>query len=157
MFIFICYMLRGLSPILNLGPMSPNSGLFPYSPTEAVPVHVPNTVDCGPAGVLTPGPKFFLSFQLLLAQPLIDYHARSAWFLLHQQTQHHSRHLCTTRTALADYPVSSRPHAELHLLFEFGQGDSARPVGLGQSDPEAILFGLGQGHSAIPVGLGHLF
>ena len=49
----------GLGPIPNLGPMSPNSGLFPYSPAEAVPVQMPNTVDCGPAGVLTPGPKIF--------------------------------------------------------------------------------------------------
>ena len=54
-FICICYMLRGLGPIPNLGPMSPNSGLFSYSPAEAVPVQVPNTVDCGPTGVLTPG------------------------------------------------------------------------------------------------------
>ena len=78
-------MLMGLGPIPNLGPMSPNSGLFPYSPAEAVPVQVPNTVDYDPASVLTPGPKFFLSFQLLLAQPLVVYHARSAWFLLLQQ------------------------------------------------------------------------
>ena len=52
-------MLRGLGPIPNLGPMSPNSGLFSYSLAEAVPVQVPNIVDYGPAGVLTPGSKFF--------------------------------------------------------------------------------------------------
>ena len=77
--------------------------------------------------------SFSFSFQLLSAQPLIDYHTRSAWFLLHQQMQHHSRHLCTTQTAPADFPVSSRPRAELHRLFE-----------LGQRDPEDIPFGFGQ-------------
>ena len=66
-------MLRGLGPIPNLGLMSPNSGLFPYSLAEAVPVQVPNTVDCGPAVVLTPGPKFFLSFQLVLAQSFVSF------------------------------------------------------------------------------------
>ena len=66
-------MLRGLGPIPNLGPMSPNSGLFPYSLAEAVPVQVPNIVDCGPAGVLTPGSKSFLSFQLLLAQSFVSF------------------------------------------------------------------------------------
>ena len=53
-FLCICYMLRGLGPIPNLGPISPNSDLFSHSPAEAVPIQVPNAVDCGPAGVLTP-------------------------------------------------------------------------------------------------------
>ena len=61
---------------------------------------------------------------------------------------------------LPDYPVSSRPHAELHLLvgldqedsaspFGLGQGDSARPFGLGQSHPAAIVVGFGQSDSAV--------
>ena len=163
--------------------VTPNSGLFPYSLAEAVPVQVPNIVD-------DYGLKSFLSFQLPLVQPLIDYHARSVWFLLHQQTQHHSRHLRTTRTTPVDYPVSSRPHAELHLPVGLGRGylsqsdspkviqrlsysDSAKVIQLSQSDSAtysdlammirpchsddlAILFGLGHDDSAMPFGrFGH--
>ena len=38
--------------------------------------------------------------------------------------------------------------------FGLGQGDSARPFGLGQSHPIAIEVGLGQGDSASKFGLG---
>ena len=57
----------------QFGPNVTHSDLFPYSLAEAVPVQVPNIVDCGPAGVLTSGSKFFLSFQLLLDQSFVSF------------------------------------------------------------------------------------
>ena len=134
----------GLGPIPNLGPMSPNSGLFPYSPAEAVPVQVPNTVDCGPAGVFKPGPKFFLSFQLLLAQPLVVYHARSAWFLLLQQRTNKHEAL----------PFGCFPHGDSANLFGFGHDVSAILFGFGHGD-SATLFGFDHGDSATLFRFGH--
>ena len=51
------------------------------------------------------------------------------------------------------YSDSATPFG-IFVLFGFGQGDSAIPFGLGQSDPAAILVGLGQGDSASLFGFG---
>ena len=144
-------MLRGLGPIPNLCPMSPNSGLFPYSLAEAVPVQVPNAVDCGPAVVLTPGTCPGLVLEDIRMPTFTPRSPSDIAVITRLQT-----------SSAETGPSCSQPMiTTIHLFCAygfhaagFGHGDSATLFRLGQSDP-AILFGFGQVVSAGLFGFGH--
>ena len=129
-------MLRGLGPIPNLDPMSPNSGLFPYNLAEAVPVQVSNIVDYGS--------KSFLSFQLLSAQSFVSF------------TMHVLHGFFFPSNTPTNMKLSQSDSDDSAILLGFGHDDSAMMIRPCHSDESAILLGLGPDDSAMPIGrFGH--
>ena len=131
-------------------------------PTNGFSMRDPQPGHLCPAVVLTPGPKFSSYWPSHL---LITIHVLHGFFSISK------RSITADTSAPREWPlpITRYPHDRMPNCISYsnsarvirpdlvglGQGDSAIPVGLGQSDPEAILFGLGQGYSkAILFGLG---